>query len=75
MGSRLFLVDLTEDRGCVIELRCFPAKKAAGHALYLVGEGELRSGKNTNCGTDVFRGGKSTGAGIEVVSRTYLKIA
>ena len=56
MGSRLFLVDLSEDGRCVIELGCLPAKQPAGYTLYLAGKGELRSGKNTNCGTDVFRG-------------------
>jgi hypothetical protein len=55
---RVVLVDLPEDGSHVIDCNRFPDKQPALPTPHLLGKGELRSRKNTNCCPDVFRRSK-----------------
>jgi hypothetical protein len=67
MCSRIVLVDLPEDGRRVIDYIWLPAKQPARLTPYLLGEGELRSRKNTNCCAGIFPRSEPASAGIEVV--------
>src|SRR5262249_48635512 len=64
MCSRLVLVDLPEDGSRVIDCIRFPAKQPALPTPHLLGKGDLRSRKNTNCCPDIFRRSEPSRAGI-----------
>jgi hypothetical protein len=72
MCSRVVFVDLPEDGSRVIDYIRFPAKQPALPTPHLLGKGELRSGKNTNCCPDIFRRGESSSASIEVVGGQFV---
>lgn len=72
MCSRVVLVDLPEDGSRVIDCIRFPAEQPALPTPHLLGKGELRSRKNTNCGPDIFRRSEPSSAGIEVVGGQFV---
>src|SRR5262249_56419835 len=72
MCSRVVLVDLPEDGSPVIDCIRFPAKQPALPPPHLLGKGELRSRKNTNCCPDVFRRSEPSSAGIEVAGGQFI---
>jgi hypothetical protein len=72
MCSRVVLVDLPEDSSRVIDCIPFPVKQPALPTPHLLGKGELRSRKNTNCCPDIFRRSEPSSAGIEVVGGQFV---
>jgi hypothetical protein len=66
MRSRFILVDLPENGRRVIDYTHVQAKQPARPAPYLLGKGELRSRKNANGRSSIFRRSEPASSGIEI---------
>src|SRR5690348_10767928 len=58
MRGQLVLVDLTEDRGLVIDRLGLPAQQAGRQAGHVAGEGQLGSGPDTDGQSGIVGGGE-----------------
>ena len=71
MCVRVVLVDLPEDGRGVIDCMVFPGKSAR-LATYCLGERELRSQKDANCGVAIFRRSEPSSASVEVLGCQFV---
>src|SRR5579864_5824842 len=66
MGGQLILVDLTEDRGLVVDRLGLPPQKTGRQAGNFAGEGQLGSGPDANGQTGIVGGGEPARSRPEV---------
>src|SRR6516162_1298746 len=72
MCARVILVDLTEDGRRMSDDTPLPAKEPTRAVHYHPLEGELRSRKNANRHSGIFRRSESASAGIEIAGGEFI---